>query len=100
MKFGIPRVITTDQGSEFNNKLDSELMTLLNVDHHRTAPYHPQVIILYVYNITFNYYFSTANSPDEQFNQTMQKVLVKYAKEGMLGRLLGVLLICKQYIET
>ena len=46
MKFGIPKVITTDQGSEFNNKLDSELMTLLNVDHRLTTPYHPQVIIL------------------------------------------------------
>ena len=46
MKFGIPKVITTDQGSEFNNKLDSELMTLLIVDHHLTTPYHPQVIIL------------------------------------------------------
>ena len=49
MKFGIPKVITTDQGSEFNNKLDSELMALLNVDHRLTTPYHPQVIILYIY---------------------------------------------------
>ena len=63
MKFGIPRVVTTDQGSEFNNKLDSELMTLLNVDHCLTTPYHPQVIILYIYNITFNYYFSTGKRP-------------------------------------
>ena len=49
MKFGISKVITTDQGSEFNNKLDSELMTHLNVDHHLTTPYHPQIIILYIH---------------------------------------------------
>ena len=61
MKFGIPKVITTDQGSEFNNKLDSELMALLNVDHRLTTPYHPQVIILY--NITFNYNLSTGKWP-------------------------------------
>ena len=50
MKFGIPKGITTDQGSEYNNKRDSELMTtLLNVDHRLTTPYHPQVIILYIH---------------------------------------------------
>ena len=73
MKFGIPRVVTTDQGSEFNNKLDSELMTLLNVDHRLTTYIqhyiyqqanglyewfnHPQVIILDIYNIKINYYY-------------------------------------------
>ena len=49
MKFRIPKVISTDQGSKFNNKLDSELMTLYNVDHCLTTPYHPQVIILYIH---------------------------------------------------
>lgn len=43
MQFGLPRVITTDQGSEFNNNLDKKLMDLLNIDHRLTTPYHPQV---------------------------------------------------------
>ena len=43
MQFGIPKVVTSDQGSEFNNNLDKELMKLLNVDHRLTSPYHPQV---------------------------------------------------------
>jgi len=36
-------VITSDQGGEFNNDLDSELMGLMGIDHRLTTPYHPQV---------------------------------------------------------
>ena len=45
MQFGIPKVITTDQGKEFNNALDKEMMKQLNVNHHLTTPYHPQVFM-------------------------------------------------------
>ena len=44
MVFGIPRVITSDQGGEFCNGLDSELMSLLGTGHRLTTPYHPQVL--------------------------------------------------------
>ena len=75
-----PKVITTDQDSEFNNKLDSTLMTLLNVDHRLTTPYHPQV--LYIYTTLHLIIISQqANGLDERLNQTVQKMLVKYAKE-------------------
>jgi IS30 family transposase len=43
MMFGLPRVITSDQGSEFNNTLDKSIMDKLAVDHRLTTPYHPQV---------------------------------------------------------
>lgn len=43
MRMGLPQVVTSDQGREFNNKLDKCLMELLGVDHRLTAPYHPQV---------------------------------------------------------
>ena len=33
MQFGIPKVVPSDEGSEFNNKMDKKLMKLLNVDH-------------------------------------------------------------------
>jgi len=45
MQFGIPKVVTSDQGSEFNNNMDKKLMKLLNIDHRLTSPYHPQVRI-------------------------------------------------------
>ena len=43
MQFGLPKVITSDQGSEFNNNLDKKLMKMMNIDHRLTTPYHPQV---------------------------------------------------------
>ena len=43
MRMGIPKVITSDQGNEFNNKLNGELMERLQIDHRMTTPYHPQV---------------------------------------------------------
>ncbi len=46
MVFGIPRVITSDQGGELCNGLDKELMSLLGIDHRLTTQYHPQVIKL------------------------------------------------------
>ena len=43
MMFGLPRVITSDQGSEFNNALALKLMEMMDIEHHLTTPYHPQV---------------------------------------------------------
>lgn len=50
MQFGIPKVVTSDQGSKFNNNMDKKLMKLLNIDHRLTSPYHPQVRIQYSYS--------------------------------------------------
>jgi len=41
-KFGIPAQIHTDGGKEFVNKLSNELFQLLNVQHTKTTPAHPQ----------------------------------------------------------
>ena len=56
MMFGLPRVITSDQGREFNNALDSRLMEMMGVEHRLTTPYHPQVRSQEVYT---NAYLST-----------------------------------------
>ena len=53
MRFGLPKVITSDQGGEFNNSLDTELMKTMGIDHRLTTPYHPQVI--YVKHAMFKY---------------------------------------------
>ena len=54
MQFGLPKVITSDQGSEFNNNLDKKLMKMMNTDHRLTTPYHPQVNTWIVYTFVFN----------------------------------------------
>ena len=64
MRMGIPKLVTSDQGSEFNNKLNAELMKKLNIKHILTTAYHPQ-----------------ANGLDERFNQTLQGMLVKFIEE-------------------
>ena len=43
MRMGIPQVIVSDQGKEFNNSLDTELAKVLGVTRRLTTPYHPQV---------------------------------------------------------
>ena len=40
---GLPQVIVSDQGREFNNQLDSSLEGLLGIKRKLTTPYHPQV---------------------------------------------------------
>ena len=62
---GIPAVITTDQGSEFKNKLIDELTKTFNIDHHLTTACHPQ-----------------ANGLDERFNQTLTNTIVKYVESN------------------
>ena len=41
-KFGIPAQLHTDGGKEFVYKLSAELFEMLNVQHSKTSPYHPQ----------------------------------------------------------
>ena len=43
MKLGLCQVLTSDQGTEFNNQINKELMNLLDIDYRLTTPYHPQV---------------------------------------------------------
>ena len=43
MRMGLPQVLTSDQGKEFVNQLNDELMDALGITHHLTTAYHPQV---------------------------------------------------------
>ena len=67
-KFGIPAQIHTDGGKEFVNKLSAELFELLNVQHSKTSPYHPQ-----------------CNSQVEVFNKTVKKYLASYVDDSTLN---------------
>ena len=56
--FGVPKVIHSDQGTEFCNELQKAIWDSLNIDHSVTSPYHPQ-----------------CNAQAEIFNKTMAKFL-------------------------
>ncbi|KAL5493673.1 hypothetical protein EMCRGX_G014883 [Ephydatia muelleri] len=64
MRMGIPRVLTTDNGTEFKNQLDTHLAEALGIKRIFTTPYHPQ-----------------ANGLDERFIQTLQNMIVKFVQD-------------------
>ena len=43
MRMGIPKVLTSDNGSKFRNDLKMKLAKALGVKRIYTTPYHPQV---------------------------------------------------------
>lgn len=61
---GLPSVITTDQGKEFHNAVNAELMDVLGIEHRMTTAYHPQ-----------------ANGLDERLNQTLVNSLSKFVQD-------------------
>ena len=62
---GIPSVVTTDQGKEFRNHVNKELMGVFGIQHRLTTAYHPQ-----------------ANGLDERLNQTLVNSLAKFAQQN------------------
>ena len=66
-KFGIPAQIHTDGGKEFVNKLSKELFDLLNVEHTKTTPAHPQ-----------------CNAQVEVFNKTVKRYLASFVDDTTL----------------
>ena len=48
MHMGLPEVVTSDNGTEFNNELNTNLMKRLGIKRCLITPYHPQVCIFFV----------------------------------------------------
>ena len=42
-RFGFPKILISDQGTHFVNKLIVELTAEFQIQHNQTTPYHPQV---------------------------------------------------------
>ena len=63
-RFGIPKEVLTDQGSNFTSELLGEVFKLLGISHLKTSPYHPQTDGLV-----------------ERFNGTLKTMLRKFVQE-------------------
>lgn len=64
-KYGVPRVIHTDQGREFESLLFTSLCKTLGVEKTRTTPYRPQ-----------------SDGMIERFNRTLQDMLSAFVNEN------------------
>ena len=63
-RFGVPSVIHSDQGREFESRLFEEVCQLLGFEKTRTTPYHPQ-----------------SDGLVERFNRTLQQMLSAFANK-------------------
>jgi hypothetical protein len=63
-RYGVPAIVVSDQGREFNNSLFNTLSETLGFEHRFTNPYHPQ-----------------SNAQAETFNRTIRRYLTT-ALEG------------------
>ena len=50
-RYGCPNVIVSDRGTKFCNQLNEALFYYMGVEHHVTAPYHPEA------NGIYNFFF-------------------------------------------
>jgi hypothetical protein len=59
-RFGVPREIVTDQGTQFTSKMMKEMTEKYGIKHHKYSPYHPQ-----------------ANGQVESTNKVLEAILTK-----------------------
>lgn len=82
-RVGIPKVILTDQGTNFTSKLIKELFTLLKVKGVTISPYHPQ-----------------ANGKTERFNGTLKSMLRSFAQLRSLNGILYSHMHCSRTVKS
>ena len=64
-RFGVPRILHSDQGRNWESKVFQEVCRLLDIDKTRTTPYHP-----------------ISDGMVERFNQTVEAMLSKFVDDN------------------
>lgn len=63
--FGLPKVIQSDQGTNFKSKVFAQVLKSLGITHVTSSPYHPE-----------------SQGALERFHQTMKSMLRKYCHKS------------------
>ena len=63
--FGLPKVIQTDQGTNFMSKIFAQVPAELKIKHQTSGPYHPE-----------------SQGARERFHQTLKSMMRKYCPES------------------
>jgi len=82
-RFGVPDVITTDQGRQFESDLFRSLVTTFGIQHIRTSPYHPQ-----------------SNGMVERFHRTLKSALTAHETPQWSVKLPVVLLALRSTVKA
>ena len=65
VRYGVPRQIVTDQGTQFTSKLVRDLTTKYKIKHRKSTPYHPQ-----------------ANGQVESTNKVLENIMTKTVQQN------------------
>uniref|UniRef100_A0AAR2L1R3 Integrase catalytic domain-containing protein n=1 Tax=Pygocentrus nattereri TaxID=42514 RepID=A0AAR2L1R3_PYGNA len=63
--FGLPKVVQTDQGSNFTSKLFNQVSKMLGIKHEMSSPYHPE-----------------SQGALERFHQSLKKLVFGHSVRG------------------
>lgn len=63
--FGLPKIVQTDQGSNFMSRVFKQVLTQLNIKHHVASAYHPE-----------------SQGTLERFHQTLKSMLRTYCTDS------------------
>lgn len=64
-RFGVPKILVSDRGTHFLNKVIESMTERFQIDHRKTTPYHPQT-----------------NGQTERVNQTFGTILKKTVRDS------------------